>query len=123
MLAAKNSLPELEHDVYRQVHTAICSLPNDLKMLLTEMDILRGMVTGSFDSMFGLTKEVEHGRSPDVAGVRDEEGVGGGEASQPDNAETGGAVRSKRSNRKAAKRSRPRRNKRSDKVDTEPVES
>ena len=120
---------ELDEETYQLVMSALLSLKTDTRKVLAEVDILRGMTTGNFDSLFGAT---EHGRSADVEPVEQQEVVSGGGGERTDSAEVGGSVRSGGPDRKKASRSRPRRNRRkssgdSDGLDTtsgtEPVDS
>jgi hypothetical protein len=121
---------ELEPDAYELVMSALAALKDDARAVLSELDILRGMTTGSFDSLFGALlagkatkKEHEHGRSSDVGGVQPEASVGGGSVEPDDHTATGGAVRPDGPDGPKGKRSRPRRNSRRNKKDQEPVES
>lgn len=111
---------ELEPETYELVVNALGSLTADTRAVLTELDILRGMTLGSFDSLFG---ELGHGRSSDVAAVQPQESVGGGEGSQPHDAAVGGVVRPDGPDGEEGERPRPRRNRRRNKKDQERVES
>ncbi len=112
---------ELDEEQYRMVIEALSALRTDTRAILAEVDILRGMTTGSFDSLFGGT--VEHGRSSDVGSVQSQPSVGGGEEQRPDNAGASGPVRSGGPDGEDASRPRPRRNRRRSKKDQESVES
>lgn len=111
---------ELEPDVYELVIQSLAALPDDARAVLAELDILRGMFTGKFDSFFGV---LEHGRSRDVEPVQPEASVGGGGGEQDDHTATGGAVRSDGADGAEGERPRPKRNRRRHKPDSERVES
>jgi hypothetical protein len=120
---------QLDEETYQLVMASLLSLKDDTRKVLAEVDILRGMTTGNFDSLFGVT---EHGRSANVEPVEQQEAVSGGGGERTDAAEVGGSVRSSGPDRKKASRSQPRRNSRkssgdSDGLDTtsgtEPVDS
>ena len=111
---------ELEREVFAVVMDAMSHMPADARMVLAELDILRGMVTGSFDSL--LLGET-HGRSRPVERVQQEASVGGSEGERHDHTETGGAVRPDGPDGKDTVRPRPRRNRRRNSGDTKPVES
>jgi len=125
-IAEGNEQLELEPDVYELVMKALAALKTDVRAVLTELDILRAMLTlGSFDSLFGTvaTKETEHGRSGDVDRVQQEASVGGSGSEPDDHTATGGAVRPDGADGPKGKRSRPKRNRRSNTADQERVES
>lgn len=111
---------ELEPDVYELVIKALAALKTDTRAVLAELDILRGMTLGSFDSLFGVA---EHGRSSDVGSVQPQPSVGGGSEPRDDNPATGGAVRPDGADGEEAKRPRPKRNRRRNKGDQKPVDA
>lgn len=111
---------ELDDETYQLVMASLLSLKDDTRKVLAEIDILRGMATGNFDSLFGAH---EHGRSADVEGTGDEAPVSGRDGERTDAAEPSSPVRPKRANRKTASRSRPRRNRRSNKGDSDGLDS
>ena len=97
----------LDEQTYELVMQALASLKDDTRAVLAEIDILRGMVAGDFDSLFGVQ---EHGRSADVAGVVQQEAGGGGAGEQPDATGTRGDVRSGGADGEDAGRPRAKRN-------------
>ena len=110
---------ELDEETYQLVMSALLSLKTDTRKVLAEVDILRGMTTGNFDSLFGAT---EHGRSADVGATEQQEVVSGGGGERTESAEVGGSVRSSGPDRKKASRSRPRRNRRKSSGDSDGLE-
>ena len=111
---------ELDAETYSLVQAALLSLRDDARKVLAEVDILRGMVTGSFDTLF---KEAEHGRSGDVVTVEQQEAGGGGSGERSDSAETGGDVRPSGADGEETERPKPKRNRRRRRADTEEVDT
>lgn len=111
---------ELDEQTFVLVNSALLSLRDDARKVLAEVDILRGMVTGSFDTLF---KETEHGRSADVEPVQQPEAVGGGSGELPDSAGTGGDVRPSGPDGQEAERPKPSRNRRRRRRDQEGVDA
>lgn len=114
----ENDPLQIPEDQFAIVVEAMESLDQDVRAVLTEVDILRGMVTGQFDFLGGLS----NGCDSDVSGT-------GGENHQPDSdgepvdsPAVSEPVGSGRTNRPAAKRSKPRRNRRSNKSDSQGVD-
>lgn len=112
---------ELDEQTFDLVTSALLALRSDCRALLAEVDILRGMVTGSFDSLF--SQEVEHGRSANVAGVQHEEAAGSGDGERADATSPSGPVRSGGADGEEGGGPKPKRNRRRRKVDQEQVES
>jgi hypothetical protein len=102
----------LDEETYQLVMQALLSMKGDVRKVLAEIDILRGMVTGKFDTLFA--GEDEHGRSSNVERPEPQEVGSGGGGERTDSAGAGGSVRSGGPDRKATRRSRPRRNRRKD---------
>jgi hypothetical protein len=112
---------ELDEPTFALVTQALVALRADARAVLAEVDILRGMVTGSFDTLF---KEAsEHGRSADVAGGGKAEVEVGGAGERPDAAGTGGDVRSGGTDGEAASRPKPKRNRRRRRSDPSGVDT
>lgn len=114
----ENDPLQIPEDQFAIVVEAMESLDQDVRAVLTEVDILRGMVTGQFDFLGGLS----HGCDGDVPATGHKEDQPDSSGEQPDDTEVSSTVGSGRSNRKAAKRSKPRRNRRSNKSDSQGVD-
>lgn len=114
----ENDPLQIPEDQFAIVVEAMESLDQDVRAVLTEVDILRGMVTGQFDFLGGLS----NGCDSDVPATGDEEPQSDSEGKQPDEAAVSKPVGSGRPNRKTAKRSKPRRDRGGNKKDSQRVD-
>ena len=120
-LVSQDKPLELDEQTFDLVTDALLALRSDARALLAEVDILRGMTTGSFDSLFA--QEVEHGRSPDVVGVQQQDAAVGGEGERADTPSPSGPVRSGGADGEEGGGPQPKRNRRRRKKDTEQLDS
>lgn len=104
-------LPEKEYEL---VVAALSVHDHDVRTLLTELDVLRGMVTGNFNFLTG--EDASHGRETNVRTVREDTIAADSGEEQPDEAavsvavgstgtdgEDGGRPKSKRNPRRSSK--------------------
>jgi hypothetical protein len=108
-------------DKYDLVVESLEKLDSDVRSVLSELDVLRGYVTGSFDLLV-KEEEASHGCDGDVEGTRLQEGISSGEGERDDPAGTGGTAGSSGTDGKKPRRSKPRRNRRGSKKDQSNVE-
>ncbi len=102
-----------EQEMYQAVSVALLAMQGDITRVLAELDVLRGMFAQSVSLfMEGQANEVPDGRG-DVAAVQDGAPVSGGEGQRTDIEGAGSGVPAGRATRKRAKRSQPRRNRKS----------
>ena len=120
-IVTKDEPLQLDEETFLLVTNALSSLRSDARALLAEVDILRGMTTGSFDSLFHT--EHEHGRSADVGGVQHEEAAGSGDGERADATSPSGPVRFGGADGEEGERPRPKRNRRRNKKDQERVDA
>ena len=111
---------ELDVQTHELVSQALLALREDTRAVLAEVDILRGMVTGDFDSLFGVAS---HGRDRPVERVQQEEVGTGGSGEQPVEAGVSSPVRSERPDGEAASRPRAKRNRRRRCIDPSGVDT
>lgn len=114
----ENSPLEIPEDQFPLVVDAMERLDQDVRAVLTEVDVLRGMVTGKFDFLGVLS----NGLDKDVQRSGEEESGSDSVGEPADAGATDQPVGSSGTDRKAAKRSKPRRNTRRAKKDSEPVD-
>ena len=100
---------ELDAETHELVSKSLLALREDARALFVEVDILRGMATGEFDSLFGVAS---HGRDSSVERVQQEEVVGSGSGERAVEAGASGTVRHERPDGEAASRPRAKRNRR-----------
>ena len=98
----------LDEATYLLVTHALEQLPDDLRVLCAELDVLRGSVTSDWSHMFGARNNEDADGSGTSASSMEEVRSGGiedgGSGATDGNPATGGAVRRKRVNRKKAGR-------------------
>jgi hypothetical protein len=108
----------LEEEEYQMVMSSLLSLKSDTRAVLAELDILRGMVTGSYEHLF-LKEETENDDSGnDVERVEPQESERSGTGEPPEDTGTDEPVRPSGTNRKKSSRPKPRRNTRKSKADS-----
>ena len=117
---------QLDEETYQIVAAAMLSLKDDVRSVLAEVDILRGMTIGDFGTLFtpqGMEGMHEHGRSADVAATGEQEAVAGSDGERTDAAEPSGSVRSGGPDGENTSGPRPKRNRRRRSRDQSGVES
>lgn len=105
-------LYDQEH--YAAVYAALVSLKPDLQRVLAELDVLRGMFASSVSLFMEGQANAVPERRGDVAAVPDPATQQGGEGERQDIEGAGVGVPPSGPARKRAKRSQPRRNRKSD---------
>lgn len=108
---------ELNEEEYQLVMASLLSLKSDARAVLAEVDILRGMITGSYEHLFLKEEETNEVSGNDVEPTEPEESEPSSEGEQPEPAATSGSVRPRRANRKKGTRSKSSRNKGASKKD------
>lgn len=98
-------LPEPEYEL---VVAALNVHDQDIRTLLTELDVLRGMVTGNFNFLTG--EDGSHGCEADVRPVRDADVTADSGEEQPDEAASGSTVGSSGADGEDGSRPKPKRN-------------
>ena len=120
-VASQEEPLNLDEESYLLVTHALLQLPDDLRALLAEFDVLRGAVTNDWSHVFGTTKEgVDDSQgevSPSVGEVRGGAAAGGGNGHEDDSEATGVPVRSVRDDGETAGRPVAKRNRRKGKKD------
>ena len=101
----------LEPQAYQEVAAALLSAPDDIGRVLAELDVLRGMVSGSWDHLFGSVQGDEHGCASDVGSAEGTAAESGGKGERAELPEAGGDVRPGGADGTKSKRPRARRNK------------
>ena len=117
---------QLDEETYQIVAAAMLSLKDDVRRVLAEIDILRGMTIGDFGTLFtpqSMEGMQEHGRSRDVAATGNEEAVSGGNGERSDATEPSGAVRSGGADGETGSGPRPKRNRRRRRSDPSGVDT
>jgi hypothetical protein len=112
---------QLDEDTYALVMTALSSLKSDVRAVLAEHDILRGMVTGRFDTLFQTGDE--HGRSSDVGGDQPQEAGDRGATERTDATKVSSDVRPSGSDGTDGSGPKPKRNRRKSRRNQGEVES
>ena len=99
----------LDEETYLLVSSALKQLPDDLRVLYAELDVLRGAVTNDYSHMFGTTsKEETDGAvtsSSSMGEVRSDTTQDSSSGVRDIDPTTGGMVRRKRAYRKKNSRS------------------
>lgn len=108
---------ELNEEEYQLVMVSLLSLKSDARAVLAEVDILRGMITGSYEHLFLKEEETNAVSGNDVEPTEPEESEPSSEGEQPEPAATSGSVRPRRANRKKGTRPKSTRNKGASKKD------
>lgn len=98
-------LPEQEYELVWQ---ALSVHDQDVRTLLTELDVLRGMVTGNFNFLTG--EDASHGRETDVRTVREDTVAADSGEEQPDEAAVSSTVGSGGTDGEDSSRPKPKRN-------------
>ena len=113
---------ELNEEQYVVVHEALVSLGSDCAQVLAELDVLRGMFHERLGLFFMEESNAGNGSQRDGGGtlvaVPEREDVSGGEAPRDDEAADGGRLHRSRAARKPRKRSKPKRDRGEDGVDS-----
>jgi len=109
---------ELNEEEYQIVMSSLLSLKSDARAVLAEVDILRGMITGSYEHLFLKEEEEDEDVGNNVEAVEQQESEPSSEGEQLEPAATGSPVRPRRSNRKKSTRSKSTRNKGASKKDS-----
>ena len=94
-------------DKYDIVMEAMSKLDSDVRTVLSELDVVRGYILGSFNL---LEQEPSHGCDANVGAVEPSEGERGSQGKRADAAEAGGTAGSSGPDGKDGGRPKPRRN-------------
>lgn len=103
---------ELADGEYQTVMASMLSLRDDVREVLAEIDILRGMVTGNYDHLFVKEDSNDNDEGSGTVGATgDEASERGGEGEPPDDSGSGGNVRLRGTDGEEESRPKPSRNK------------
>lgn len=105
-----------DQEQYAAVYAALVSLKPDIQRVLAELDVLRGMFASSVSLFMEGQANGLPERRADVAGVPEATDSQGCEGERQDSSRAGVGVQACGPARKRAKRSQPRRNRKSDAV-------
>lgn len=103
-----------DQEQYAAVYAALVAMKPDIQRVLAELDVLRGMFASSVSLFMEGQANGLPERRGDVAAVPDAAAEQGGEEQRQDIEGAGSGVPTGRAARKRAKRSKPRRNRKSD---------
>ena len=106
---------EIPQEQYDMVVSALQGLDGDIRTILTELDVLRGMVTGNFDFLTGVPS---HGCEETVPRTGQQAAETDSSGEQPEPAATSEAVGSGGPDGQDASRPKPKRNRRRSKKNT-----